>query len=66
MLGLSLMTVPMSRVVIALINLDTPAHYIRWHFFKMSVANAAVIALMIAVFVAAMLIPFPGKEDVDG
>jgi hypothetical protein len=53
-------------VVTALINLDTPAHYVHWHFFKMSVANVTVIVLMIAVFFAAILLPFPRGRDVDG
>ncbi len=33
-----------------------------WHFFQMSVANVIVILLMIAVFIAAILIPFPKRE----
>ena len=54
-------------VVTALINLDTPAHYVHWLFIKMSVANVAVILLMIAVFIAAILLPFPtGGGDADG
>ncbi len=46
----------------ALINLNGPAHYIHWHFFQMSVANVVVIVLMIVVFIAAILIPFPKRE----
>lgn len=46
----------------ALFDLTEPAHYLHWHFFQMSVANAIVIVLMIAVFVAAILIPFPKRE----
>ena len=38
-----------------------PAHYVHWHFFQMSVANIVVILLMIAVFVAAILLPFPHR-----
>ena len=54
-------------VVTALINLDTPAHYVHWEFFKMSVANVAVILLMIAVFIAAIRLPFPTRGgDADG
>ena len=36
-----------------------PAHNVNWHFFHMPVANVIVIALMVIVFVAAILIPFP-------
>jgi hypothetical protein len=46
----------------ALFDLSHPAHYIRWHFFQMSVANLIVILLMIAVFVAAILTPFPKRR----
>jgi hypothetical protein len=48
-----------------LIDLNTSAHYVHFLFVKMSVANVAVIVLMIAVFVAAILLPFPG-HDRDG
>jgi hypothetical protein len=48
----------------AIFNLNDPAHYVHWHFFQMSVANVIVVVLMIAVFVAAILLPFPhrGRE----
>jgi hypothetical protein len=45
----------------SLIDLNSPAHYVHWHFFQMSVANIVVIAAMILVFVAAILLPFPGR-----
>ena len=45
----------------AVFNLNNPAHYVHWHFFQMSVANITVIVLMIVVFVAAILIPFPTR-----
>lgn len=46
----------------ALFDLSHPAHYLHWHFFQMSVANVVVILMMIAVFVAAILIPFPKRD----
>jgi hypothetical protein len=46
----------------AVFNLDHPARYVHWHFFQMSVANVVVILLMIAVFVAAILLPFPSRN----
>ncbi len=46
----------------AIINLNTPAHYVHWHFFQMSVANVVVILAMIAVFILALVIPFPKRE----
>jgi hypothetical protein len=45
----------------ALVDLNGPAHYVRWHFFQMSVGNIIVLVLMIVVFVAAILLPFPTR-----
>lgn len=49
-------------VLAALFDLSHPARYLHWHFFQMSVANLAVILLMIAVFVAAILLPTPRRD----
>jgi hypothetical protein len=46
----------------AVFDLNEPAHIVHWHFFQMSVANVAVIVAMLAVFVLAILLPFPGAE----
>jgi hypothetical protein len=43
----------------ALVNLNHPAHYIHWGWFQMSIANFVVILLMVAVFVLAVVLPFP-------
>ena len=43
----------------AVFNLNHPAHYAHWHFFQMSVSNIIVIVLMLVVFAAAILAPFP-------
>ena len=48
------------NVVGAVFNLDHPAHVVEWHFIQLSVANLIVIGLMIVVFAAAILLPFPG------
>jgi len=45
----------------ALINLDHYGHYLTWHWLNISVANLVVIVLMIAVFIGALLLPFPGR-----
>src|SRR6478672_6388845 len=45
----------------AVFNLDNPARYVNWHFFHMSVANIVVIVLMIVVFIAAIVLPFPSR-----
>ena len=44
----------------AIFNLNHPAHTVHWHFLTMSVSNLVVIVLMLAVFVLAVLVPFPG------
>lgn len=46
----------------ALFDLSQPAEYLHWHFFQMSVPNLVVILLMIVVFIAVILIPFPKRE----
>jgi hypothetical protein len=46
------------RLVGSLIDLNGPGHYLHWGFIQISVANAVLIALMVVVFVAAILIPF--------
>jgi len=46
----------------AVFDLSHEADYLHWNFFQMSVPNVVVILLMIAVFVAAILIPFPKRE----
>jgi hypothetical protein len=45
-----------------LFPLDRPDHYFHWHFLEISAANAIVIVLMILTFVAALLLPFPGRR----
>jgi hypothetical protein len=46
----------------ALLPLNHPDYYIHWHFIEISVANTIVIALMLVTFVAALLLPFPGRR----
>lgn len=43
----------------AILNLNHNPSYVHWHFFDVSLPNIVVIVLMIAVFVAAILAPFP-------
>ena len=47
----------------ALIPLDHLGHFIHWHWLLISVANLTVIVLMVATFVAALLLPFPGRRS---
>jgi hypothetical protein len=50
----------------AIIDLNHHASYVTWHFFSMSVSNLVVIFLMIIVFAAAILAPFPGHHRKTG
>jgi hypothetical protein len=45
------------------INLNHPGRYLHWGVIQISVANLVVIVVMIAIFVAALLLPFPGKRN---
>ncbi len=57
------MGVTPAALLSAPVNLDHPGHYLHLGVVQISVANVVVILLMIAVFVAALLIPFPkGRE----
>ncbi len=43
----------------ALINLNKRPYYIHWGVIQLSLANLIVIVLMLVVFVAALVVPFP-------
>ena len=42
------------------VGLNGAGYYIHWGFVQISLANLIVIALMIVVFVLAVVLPFPG------
>jgi uncharacterized membrane protein YGL010W len=44
----------------AAVDLSHPGRYLDWGVVQISAANAIVIALMVVVFVLALLLPFPG------
>ena len=45
--------------------LEGHAHYVHWGVIQISLANLIVILLMVALFVAALLVPFPRSRDDD-
>jgi hypothetical protein len=47
----------------AIFPLDNLGHYIHWHWVYLSVSNLIVIILMIVTFIAALLLPFPGRKS---
>ena len=53
------MTSPLGAVV----DLNKKPYYIHWGVVQISLANAIVIGLMIVVFIAAILVPFPKDRD---
>jgi hypothetical protein len=55
-----------SVLLAAVFNLNHPAHTVDWSFIHLSVANVVVIALMLIVFVLAIVLPFPGAKNRRG
>jgi Cytochrome b(N-terminal)/b6/petB len=48
------------------IDLNSPGSYLHWNVFTVSVANLVLIAVMVVIFGAALLIPFPGRRRHQG
>jgi hypothetical protein len=46
----------------AVFNLNHHATYVHWHFINLSLSNVILIAVMLLVFVLAILLPFPGRH----
>jgi len=44
------------------IDLNQPGTYLHWSIFEISVANLVVIAVMVVIFGAALLLPFPHRN----
>src|SRR5260370_19372663 len=47
------------------INLDQPGTYLHWSIFSVSLANLVLIAVMVVIFGAALLLPFPGRHRAE-
>jgi len=47
------------NLVAAPVNLNHQGHYVSWGVIQLSLANLVVIAVMVLVFVLALLLPFP-------
>jgi cytochrome b/b6/petB-like protein len=50
---------------IAAIDLNQPGTYLHWSIFNVSVANLVLIAVMVVIFGAALLLPFPGRHRTE-
>ncbi len=55
-------TALMAAPHVAAIDLNQPGTYLHWSIFDISVANLVVIAVMVAIFGAALLLPFPHRN----
>ncbi|HET9059191.1 MAG TPA: cytochrome b N-terminal domain-containing protein [Acidimicrobiales bacterium] len=55
----------MRSVIISSVNLNGPGGYLHWSIFTVSVANLVLIAVMVAIFGAALLIRFPGHPGAE-
>jgi hypothetical protein len=51
-----------SRPLAGVIPMDSPGTFLHWGVIQISVANLAVIVAMLAVFVLALFLPFPGRK----
>ena len=49
----------MSSLDAAPVDLNGPGHYLHWGVIQISVANLVVIAVMVLIFVLAVVLPFP-------
>src|SRR5580693_8831975 len=46
------------------INMNSPGSLLHWSIFQVTVANLVLIAVMVGIFGAALLLPFPkGRRD---
>ncbi len=50
----------------AIFNLNHHATYVHWHFIDVSLSNILVVAVMLVVFAAAILVPFPRHKQIGG
>jgi len=41
------------------VDLNGPGHYLHWGVIQISAANLVVIAVMLLIFVLAVVLPFP-------
>src|SRR5215813_14447277 len=58
-------TALMAAPRIAAIDLNQPSTYLHWSIFDISVANLVLIAVMVVIFGAALLLPFPGRHRTE-
>ncbi len=47
----------------AAVDLNQPGRYLHWSIFTVSLANLVLIAVMMVIFGAALIVPFPGRRQ---
>lgn len=52
-----------ARLALPAVDLNGPGHYVHWGVIQISVANLVVILVMVALFVLALVLPFPGRRS---
>ena len=62
--------VPSARICVSVfpvpaINMNQPATFVHWSIFDVTVANLVLVAVMVAIFGAALLLPFPKGRLVE-
>ncbi len=50
-------------LIAALVDLNGNGSYLTWGWFSISYGNLAVILVMVALFLLALVVPFPGSKD---
>jgi hypothetical protein len=45
------------------VGLDGPAHYLSWGPIQISLANLVMIAIIVILFVLAIVLPFPKSKS---
>ncbi len=56
-------TLPLTGHGSLAIDLNSPGSYLHWSIFTVSMANLVLIAVMVVIFAAALLLPFPGRRS---
>jgi len=52
------------ELIVTIVPLADPAgHYVNWWVVHISVTNLTIILVMVVVFFAALLLPFPGHDE---
>ena len=51
---------------LSIVVAEGPGKYISWGVIQISVANLAIIGVMVLVFILALVVPFPTHDDQSG